>query len=85
MAFRASGNGATELQTAKFISTIYLPVTQLWGRHRHPKTVGDFSARQVAKLKLTAELGQKGSSSTALNDLFSLMVYVAIANVATWM
>jgi len=31
MAFRASSNGATELQTATFISTIYLPVSQLRG------------------------------------------------------
>jgi hypothetical protein len=27
MAFRASSSGATELQTATFISTIYLPVS----------------------------------------------------------
>ena len=45
MAFRASSSGATELQTATFISTTYLPVSQLWGRHLPIKTVGDFSVR----------------------------------------
>jgi hypothetical protein len=60
MAFRASSNGATELQTATFISTTYLPVSQLWGRHWHLKTVGDFSAPYVTKLKPTAEFGKSG-------------------------
>jgi hypothetical protein len=31
MEFRASSSGATELQTATFISITYLPVSQLWG------------------------------------------------------
>jgi len=45
MESRASSSGAIELQTATLISTTYLPVSQLWGRHLHIKTVGDFSAR----------------------------------------
>jgi hypothetical protein len=31
MAFRVSSSGAIELQTATFISTTYLPVSQFWG------------------------------------------------------
>jgi len=42
MEFRASSNGATELQTATFISTIYLSVSQLPGLHLLLKTIGEF-------------------------------------------